>query len=59
MSYHTALIRIIESLQELNASALATSTAAHKSQSLTGSDAHIQPIQNLNIWPRGVRELAI
>lgn len=59
ISYHTAFIRIIESLQELNTSALPTSTAAHKSQSLTGLDAHIQPVQNLNIWPGGVRELAV
>lgn len=57
-SYHLTFIRIIESLHELNAGAFSASTAAHKCESLTRTDRHIQPSQHLDVRPAGIREPA-
>lgn len=58
-AHHSALVWIIKPLQQLNTGALPAAAAAHKGQRLTGLHRHIQPIQDLDVWPGGVGELAV
>lgn len=56
VSYHLSFIGVIESLQQLNAGALPTAAASHKSKSLSWMYRHLQTPQNLDVWPAGIRE---
>ncbi len=58
VSYHLSFIRVVESLQQLNAGALPAAAASHKSKSLSWMYWHLQPPQNLDVWPAGIREPA-
>ena len=53
---HHSTIRIIEPLQQLNHSALATPTGTHQSHSLTHSNLKVQPMEYLHIWSSRVLE---
>lgn len=53
------MVRIIKPLQQLHAGALSAAAAAHKGQRLAGLHRHIQPIQDLDVWPGGVGELTV
>lgn len=57
--HHSAVVRIIKPLQQLNTGALPAAAAAHKGQRLAGLHRHIQPIQDLDVWPGGVGELTV
>ena len=57
--HHSAVVRIIKPLQQLHAGALPTAATAHKGQRLAGLYGDIQAIQHLDVWPGGVRELAV
>lgn len=58
-TYHSAFIWVIEPLEQLYTCAFATAAAAHKGQRLTRLDRHIETIQDLDVWPGRVRELAV
>lgn len=53
-SHHSPFSGVIESLQELDGSALSTATAPHQSQSLSLLHLQIQPLEDGNIGARGV-----
>lgn len=53
------MIGVVEPLQQLHAGALAAAAAAHEGQRLTGLHRHIQPVQDLDVRPGGVGELAV
>ena len=57
--HHSALVGVIEALQQLDAGALATATAAHEGQRLAGLHRHVEPIQHLHVGPGGVGELTV
>lgn len=57
--HHFAMVRIIEPLQQLHTGALPAAAAAHKGQRLAGLHRHIQPVQDLDVRPGGVGELAV
>ena len=56
---HLAFVWVVEPLQQLNACAFPTATAAHKGQSLTGFNGHHQSVQDLDIWPSGIGEFTV
>lgn len=58
-SHHSAVIGIVEPLQQLHAGALATAAAAHEGQRLTRLYRHVEPVQDLDVGPGGVGELAV
>lgn len=58
-THHSAVVRIIKPLQQLHAGALPAAAASHKGQRLAGLHRHIQPIQDLDVWPGGVGELTV
>lgn len=53
------MVRVVEPLQQLHAGALPTATAAHEGQRLAGLHRHVEPIQDLDVRPAGVSELAV
>lgn len=57
--HHSAMVRVIKPLQQLHAGAFPTAAAANKGQRLARFDRHVQPIQDLDVGPGGVRELAV
>lgn len=57
--HHSAMVWIIKALQQLHAGAFPTAAAANEGQCLAGFYRHVQPIQDLDIGPGGVRELAV
>lgn len=57
--HHAAMIRVVEALQQLNAGALPAAAAAHEGQGLAGLHRNIQAVQNLDVRPGGVGELAV
>lgn len=57
--HHSAMVRIIKPLQQLHTGALPTTAASHKGQRLARFHRHIQPIQDLDVWPGGVGELTV
>lgn len=59
LPHHSAIVRIIKPLQQLHAGALPAAAAAHEGQRLAGLHRHVQPIQDLDVWPGGVGELTI
>lgn len=58
-SHHSAVVGIIKPLQQLDAGALPTAAAAHEGQRLARLHRHVQPIQDLDVWPGGVSELTV
>ena len=58
-TYHLALVGVVEALQQLDAGALPTAAAAHERQGLAGPHRHAQPVQPLDVWSGGVREIAV
>lgn len=58
-SHHSAQVWVVKSLKQLDASALATATAAHKSKSLTRLHAYSKAVQNLDIWPARIGKLTV
>lgn len=57
--HHSAMVWVIKPLQQLHAGAFPAATAANKGQRLARFYRHVQPIQDLDIGPGGVRELAV
>lgn len=57
--HHSAMVWIIKPLQQLHAGAFPTAAAANEGQCLARFYRHVQPIQDLDIGPGGVRELAV
>lgn len=53
------MIGVIKPLQQLHAGALPAPAAAHEGQRLAGLHRHVQPIQDLDVRPGGVGELAV
>lgn len=53
------MVWVIKPLQQLHAGAFPAAAAANKGQRLARFYRHIQPIQDLDIGPGGVRELAV
>lgn len=53
------MIWVIKPLQQLHAGALPATAAAHEGQRLAGLHRHVQPIQDLDVRPGGVGELAV
>lgn len=59
VAYHFSLIRIIETFQQLNAGAFATSTAPNKCQCLPWTNRHWETIQNLRVRSRRICKFTI
>lgn len=57
--HHFAVVGIVKALQQLHAGAFPTAAAADKGQRLSGFHRHGQPVQDLDVGPGGVRELAV
>lgn len=57
--HHSAMVGVIKALQQLHAGALPAAAAANKGQRLAGFHRHVQPVQDLDVRPGGVRELAV
>lgn len=53
------MVGIVKPLQQLHAGALPAAAAANKSQRLARFHRHGQPVQDLDVWPGGVGELAV
>lgn len=57
-SHHLALVWVIESFQELNTCAFATTTTTHKGKSLTRAHFNLQSSQHLDVRPARIRKPA-
>lgn len=53
------MIGVVEPLQQLHTGALPAAAAAHEGQRLAGLHRHVQPVQDLDVGPGGVGELAV
>lgn len=53
------MIGVVEPLQQLHAGALPAAAAAHEGQRLAGLHRHVQSVQDLDVGPGGVGELAV
>lgn len=58
-SHHSPMVGVIKALQQLHAGAFPAAAAANKGQRLAGFYWHIEPVQDLDIRPGGIRELAV
>lgn len=59
VSHHLALVWVIESFQELNTCAFATTTTAHKGKSLARAHFYIQSAQYLDVRSAWIRKPAV
>lgn len=57
--HHSAMVWVIKPLQQLHAGAFPTAAAANKGQRLARFYRHIQSVQDLDVGPGRVRELAV